>query len=167
MSNDDPYEPEDLSDAYDPVPDDHYELSEPVESFPESQPARPQPTGGLPSYVPVKCSQCGYNLTGVAIGTVCPECGADVQTSLYAANQAPPNGMAITSMVLGIIAVCGLCCCPTGFLGIIGLIFGIIANNQMSTGSYNNASKNMAMAGIICSSIGIVLGFVWILMLLA
>lgn len=87
-----------------------------------------------------------------------------VDNSLYAASSAPANGYAITSMVIGIVSLTGLCCCPTGFLGVIGLCFGIAANNQIKTGSYNNASKGMATAGLICSGVAIGLAIVWVLL---
>ena len=163
MNDYDPYEPQDPGhdDQHSPEPDQapepEYELQYEVDPV-------PRPTAP-PSYVSVPCTRCGYNLTGIAIGGNCPECGAMVDASLYASGGgAPPNGMAITSMIIGIIAVAGLCCCPTGYLGIIGLIFGLVANNQMSTGAYNNASKGMATAGLICSGIGIGLALVWTLL---
>ena len=124
-----------------------------------------QQSAAGPSYTSVPCSRCGYNLTGVTIGGNCPECGADIDRSLFAAGHAPANGMAITSMVIGIIAASGLCCCPTGYLGILGLIFGGVALNQINEGSYNNASRGMATAGLICSGVGLVLAFVWTLLL--
>lgn len=170
LDDKDPYEPRDPGDAYARRPDPH-DYSTPKPS-PDPEPSEQEPTPSPrpiatgPSYVSVPCTSCGYNLTGVAIGGNCPECGARVDNSLYAAGNAPANGFAITSMVLGIIAVSGLCCCPTGYLGIVGLVFGIVANNQMSTGAYNNASKGMATAGLVCSGIGLGLAIFWTLMAL-
>ena len=126
-------------------------------------PSQPTPSGA-PSFVSVPCSACGYNLTGVAIGGTCPECGALVDDSLYASSAAPPNGFAITSMVIGIVSVCGLCCCWGGFLGILGLIFGFIANNQMKSGKYSSSSRGMALAGLICSGVALAITSVFLLL---
>lgn len=103
----------------------------------------------------VQCSVCGYNLTGVAIGSNCPECGSSVDTSLYATSTGPPMGKAITALVLGICSI-PTCCCPpvSGILGVIGLIFGILALNEIPQGSPGGA-RGMAMAGLICSIIGV------------
>lgn len=181
MSDYDPYETNDPSDdeyARRPDPDAYASPGQTPEQTPDQDPEQapefdpsyelaetpatppPRPSAG-PSYVAVPCTHCGYNLTGVAIGGNCPECGAMVDNSLYAAGAAPANGMAITSMVIGILAVSGMCCCPTGYLGIVGLIFGLVAKGQLATGAYNNASKGMATAGIICSSIGLGLAVLW------
>lgn len=116
--------------------------------------------GGQPSYVSVPCTQCGYNLTGIAVGGKCPECGAMVDASLYASGSAPVNGMAVTSMVLGIVSLVGLCCCG-GVLGVLGLIFGGVALNQINDGNYSSASRGMAIAGLICSGVSIALSILW------
>ncbi len=132
---------------------------DPYDEF--SQPAdEPDPPGPPPhdnaypqpvTQARVTCTRCGYNLTGVSIGGKCPECGAPVDHSLYAAGAATVNAFAITSMVIGIVSVVGLCCCWGGFIGILGLIFGFIAMNQIKTGTYSSSSYGMALAGLICS----------------
>lgn len=60
------------------------------------------------------------------------------------------NGMAITSMVLGILSL-PLCCAfgIGGIFGILGLIFGSI--------SIKNDNKGMALTGIITSIISLVM----------
>lgn len=57
------------------------------------------------------------------------------------------NGLALASMIIGIISMVGACCFG-GFLGLIGLILGIIAlaNRQCHR-------KGMAIAGIILSGL--------------
>lgn len=60
------------------------------------------------------------------------------------------NGLGIASMVLGIIALL-LSCCYGGFLGIIGLILGIIVVTKQ------DVKKGTAIAGIITSGIALLL----------
>lgn len=65
----------------------------------------------------------------------------------------PTNGMAIASMVLGILSI--LTTCVGIILGIIGLILGIVALNQIKQSG--QSGRGMAIAGIICSSAGLVI----------
>ncbi|MFN3167232.1 MAG: DUF4190 domain-containing protein [Phycisphaeraceae bacterium] len=110
--------------------------------------------GGV-SYARVACNVCGYNLTGVAIGGVCPECGAGVDQSLYSAGRVVTNGKAVTALVMGILSITLIMCCfVSPVLGIIGLIFGSLALKETSTGNFSSGSRGMAIAGLICSGIG-------------
>lgn len=76
----------------------------------------------------------------------------------YGGNQQPQGGkgMAIASMVLGIVAIVGACCCT--FVGIIcgaiAVILGIISRKQQREGD------QMALAGIICGAIGAAIGII-------
>ncbi len=78
----------------------------------------------------------------------------NVQTQYTSYNQPAPkqtNVLAIVSLVFGILSI--LCCCSAfigSILGIVGVICGILAQKQSKSG--------MAIAGIICSALGIVLG---------
>ncbi|MGW6392705.1 DUF4190 domain-containing protein [Streptomyces sp. NPDC055103] len=75
--------------------------------------------------------------------------------------QQPANGMGITSMVLGIIAVAGFCLYGLGvILGILALIFGIIGMKKAGRGEATN--RGMALAGVILGSIGIVVSGVFL-----
>jgi hypothetical protein len=76
----------------------------------------------------------------------------------------PVNGMAMTSMVLGIMSiVAGLpglipgCCC--GFFSICALVLGGICLLLGILGK-SPGSEGIAWAGIICSSSGILIGLV-------
>ncbi|MFD7893932.1 DUF4190 domain-containing protein [Streptomyces sp. NPDC059743] len=65
----------------------------------------------------------------------------------------PANGMGITSMVLGIIAVVTFCFWGVGIIvGVLALIFGIIGRRKAQRGEATNGG--MALAGIILGSIG-------------
>ncbi len=66
----------------------------------------------------------------------------------------PGNGLAIGALVLGIASIV-LSCCYCGFLGIPGLIMGIIANKKNKTG--------IGTAAIITSVIGIVLFVIYLI----
>ena len=64
-------------------------------------------------------------------------------------------GLSIASMVLGILSI--LCCLVWyvgGFFAIVGLILGIVAKTKKCAG------KGMALAGIICSVLGLLIAAV-------
>jgi hypothetical protein len=60
------------------------------------------------------------------------------------------QGLSIASLVLGILSLCasGFLVCG-GILGVVGLILGVLG--------INTRGRNMAIAGIILSAIGLVL----------
>lgn len=69
------------------------------------------------------------------------------------------NGKATASLVLGIISiVASLIPFAGGILGIIGLILGIIGLREINNLKQRN--KNIAVAGIICSGLGILLSII-------
>ncbi|MFI1400296.1 DUF4190 domain-containing protein [Streptomyces sp. NPDC020681] len=72
----------------------------------------------------------------------------------------PANGMGITAMVLGILAVCLFCLYGVVaiVLGVLALIFGIIGRKRAQRGEATNGG--MALAGIILGAVGIVIGLV-------
>ncbi len=124
----------------------------------------------------VRCLQCGYNLTGAALGGRCPECGTPVGYSLQ--SNLPGSPKAVASMVLGIIAIplaVGGCCYGiTSFfsliLGPLAIIFARGANNEIAQGMVNAKTAGAARAGMICGIIGTVLGAImtggWVLLIL-
>lgn len=76
------------------------------------------------------------------------------------------SNTSVTSLVLGILSLVFVCIPYISIvLAVTGLIFGMISVAQHRDG------KNMAIAGIITSGIGVVLslltGFLWILLILA
>lgn len=65
--------------------------------------------------------------------------------------QPPKMGMAIAALVIGLLSMT-LCCTGGTFLGIVGIILGIIALTK------NYDGKGMAIAGIITSALGVLIG---------
>lgn len=69
------------------------------------------------------------------------------------------QGLAIASMVCGIVSILGFCCCtPIGILcGLAGIVCGIISkmNNMQGAG--------MALAGIITGAVGLVGTIIWLI----
>ena len=112
------------------------------------------------------CAGCGADLTEQAkmesqqMYNNQPMYGeADYQQPAYqqpmyqpTTTQDPGKGFAIASLVLGIISFL----CFPAVTGVLGIIFGIVAKNK-------DSRSPMAIAGIICGAIGIVL---WIVMMI-
>ena len=72
--------------------------------------------------------------------------------------QSPPTeGMAIASLVLGIVALAGTLCCYFGWLGAIGLPLGIVARKRIAASNGTKSGAGLALAGIICSAIALTL----------
>lgn len=66
----------------------------------------------------------------------------------------PNNGMAIASLICGIVGILSCCCCGIGFiLGIVGLILAIV-----SKGKNGGKMSGLAIAGLICSIVAILSG---------
>jgi hypothetical protein len=71
--------------------------------------------------------------------------------------------MAIAGMVSGIIALLTTCCCGGLPFNIVGLVLSIIALKKIKTDP-SMGGKGMAIAGLICSALSLVLcvlGFVF------
>ena len=107
------------------------------------------------------CPSCGEPI--VANAAKCRFCGAVFDPRLRATSCAGPGwpsyqGFAITSMILGILALISCYCGP--IFGIAAIIFAVVANNGMKT-SGNLNGKGMATAGLVMGIIGTVLGIIW------
>jgi hypothetical protein len=71
------------------------------------------------------------------------------------------NGLAKASMILGIVGlVTSFLICPSIFLCITGLVMGIVGLSRAKKGLGLVGGKNQAVAGIACSSVGLVAMFV-------
>ncbi len=107
----------------------------------------------------LKCTGCGYSLTGAVIGGSCPECGASIEQSLLTPRSSRTCGAATASMVVGIVslAVCAV-------VGPVAIVLYFKAMRDMSRGAYGPSNVTMARAGLIMgviSSILLVLGIVF------
>lgn len=130
----------------------------PLNPTPNAPPRDPAPADITD--VSVRCMACGYNLTGVAIGGRCPECGHAVAPSFNRVNL-PTSGLAITSMVLGICSIPACVCTlfpfmsfPPFILGVLAIIFSIPAYRQVKRGQCSAGSSGLATAGLVCGIIG-------------
>lgn len=136
---------------------------------PPPTPAPPAPADHNPNAI--RCQQCRQDLTGSMLGGNCPHCGAAIVADHYPAQRS--SGMAVASMVLGIISVVfapgGICCgCLTGLGGIaaaLAVIFYFPAASAARDGRAPESSRKMALAGLICGIIGLVLTLAYIVMM--
>jgi hypothetical protein len=140
---------------------------DPPQDSPETHDAQPEqgqayPTSPVPTSV--YCVQCGYNLTGVAIGSTCPECGRTVAPSFHG-QMLPTSGKAIASLVLGICSIpaCVLYGIPAVICGGLAIFFAQKTKGQVESGQAGISSKNMATAGLVCGIIGLCLGLVYVI----
>lgn len=113
----------------------------------------------------VRCLRCGYNLTGVTIGSPCPECGERVAPI----DVRPASGYAVASMVLGIISIpgCFACGVPSLICGTLAIIFWFVARREIATGQCSSGSAGMALAGLITGIIGVSLFLLLVMLSIA
>lgn len=109
-----------------------------------------------------KCWKCGYELVGLQVTDICPECGTDVWS-------APPGSessqAAQTSLVWGIVSlVCFFMCLGplAGFVAIPAITHGNKAQREVQSRYRNQQSASASKAGLIlgwitvCLSIAVV-----------
>jgi hypothetical protein len=79
----------------------------------------------------------------------------------------PPrnHGLAVASMVCGILAIVPGCCC--GLFGIplsiAALVMGLISIGQINGSAGQLGGKGMAIAGTVCGGVGITLNIVGVI----
>lgn len=66
----------------------------------------------------------------------------------------PNNGMAIGSLICGIVGILLCCCCGVGaIVGAVGIVLSVLSRKQ-NDGKFSG----LAMAGLICSIVAVVFG---------
>lgn len=96
------------------------------------------------------CWKCGYNLTGVRVDGICPECGTPIWSVPPAAAD---STRATTAMVLGIVGLvlCLTCIGPLAIgLAIPAIIIGRKASVEAVALQGRNNGQGSARAGVIC-----------------
>jgi len=160
--NDKDLQPEgyDLNEPIDPVDEPHPSEEPAVDEFAEAPPTSVAPTT-------VYCVQCGYNLTGVAIGSTCPECGRTVAPSFHG-QTLPISGKSVAALVLGICSIfmCMFYGLPAIIVGALAVIFANLSKKQVARGEAGGTSAGFATTGTVCGIIGIVLGVLYIAILI-
>lgn len=129
----------------------------------------PQATEQTPTK---RCPSCGQTVPTDAL--ICPFCNYDFRTGQRYYPPAPygygpppqpqTNGLAVTSMILGILGLVGLF-----IIGpILALVFGYISKGQIDASNGWQGGRGFAITGIILGYVGIALTilfvvlFVWI-----
>ncbi|GAA1361939.1 DUF4190 domain-containing protein [Catellatospora chokoriensis] len=133
-----------------PSPDPFNQQPDPYAPPPTPNPYAPQPVSGDP-YAAPPVSADPYAAPAVSGAPYSPQpTGAyGVPFTPYAQGPAAPgtNGMAIASMVLGIVGVLLCCCYGIGALpGLIGAVLGHISLKQVK--QTGQQGRGMAIAGI-------------------
>lgn len=90
----------------------------------------------------IVCRYCGYNFQTLTPG------GGRAGAASAAVTQTKTNGMAIASLVLGIVWVYGIG-------SILALVFGYLGKNQIDASQGRETGRGMAVAGIVLGWIGV------------
>ncbi len=78
----------------------------------------------------------------------------------------PVNGLAIASLVVSVVAMVGLCGYGLGgYLGVVGLVLGVVARRQIR--ERGNGGAGLALAGVIVGSIATAIAVMATLALIA
>ena len=114
-----------------------------------------------------RCTTCGYDLSGSAVGSTCPECNTPIGDSLRSGKADTTqnvSGYAIASLVMGILSImaCFFYGVPSFVLGVLGLGVNVAAKRQVRRGEAGGSTEGLATAGLVCSIIGLVTSLVWI-----
>lgn len=160
----------DQDSAPDPVPS-HVSPppgADPPASVPDEIAEEPKrrTTAPAPSIKPtgIACISCGYDVSGTALGSTCPECGTPVMDSIpkpppiligadgLQRSPLPKSTAAGWSLGLGIASI--PCCSP---LGVIAIVLGAMALRDMSRGTVDPSSRPMAQIGIVFGVVGAVI----------
>jgi hypothetical protein len=129
--------------------------SEPVPPPPIGPEGPGQPPYGYPQYPGYPAYGASYGPQGGVPGYGWP--GMPL---------APSNGMGTASLVLGIISVVVFCLWPVAIIvGVLAVIFGVVGRRKVRRGEATNGG--MALTGLICGLVGVVLGIVLLVVFIA
>jgi DNA-directed RNA polymerase subunit RPC12/RpoP len=106
----------------------------------------------------IRCPRCA-GVSPISANN-CKSCGMPFTmegTTVEAAGTS--NGFCVASLVLGIISLPAFCAVVPGILAII---FGIIGYNQVNKSGVEKGGKGMAVAGIVCGSVGSLLALYYV-----
>ena len=70
------------------------------------------------------------------------------------------NPMAVTGLVMGIVATIGLCCCYGFPFNLLGIVFSLIGISQIKADPLNQQGRGLAIAGLVLSLLSLMLGVV-------
>lgn len=109
------------------------------------------------------CTSCGTSLLNVNVEDLCPSCGSPVANSFRfgaAMTQGPTSGLAVASLVLGILSIvsCMLYGLPSIVFGPAAIITGKMAQKRIRAGVAGGSSGGLATSGFTMGIIGTVLG---------
>lgn len=99
---------------------------------------------------------------GALAGATPPPMPAPLPSVPYAAYR-PTNGMAVLSLIMGILAVMVCGCCHGLPFSVLGVVFGLIALSQINRNPQLEGGRGMAIAGLALS----ILASIWALGLAA
>ena len=120
----------------------------------------------MPGSEVVGCSKCGYTISGLRIGDPCPECGVIIRQ--FPLDERGGGGMAIASMVLGIVSIIG--CMLYGILSVtcgpLAIWLSVKAKRAVREGRAPRSSHGMATAGLVCGIVGTTIGGLYLLFII-
>jgi hypothetical protein len=119
-------------------------------------PGNEPPTYGTPPPPPPYAAPAGYPAP--------PPYGAPVYGAPLVSP--PRNGFGVAALVLGILAIVFFWSVVGGVvLGVLGMVFGFLGRGRAKKGESTNGG--MALAGIICGAVGLVISIAWVVLLVA
>jgi len=157
-------------DPYQQQPTSGQPYAEPYQNpaaFP-GQPVSGQPYGDY--YTPPPVTGQPYGQPEYGAGGYPPPVAQPYPATGYGVPGAPvqqnQNTFGLLSMIFGIISIPLACCYGFGALfGIAGVVLGVTGMRKASAGQASN--RGMAIAGLVCGAVGIILGLVWLIVIIA